>query len=157
MREPFSWFSFIFSKRRRDDESVCVFAAGVSGWLPLHHIKPVSLFRMAGKPSLRQQRLPTCRGCKPGLLHSSQSSQRVQTSGLCISSSISQSERVPYLSKAFPVESIFSDDIFGGLVYISEGISGVVYFTINNEQEDCNHIEDTGVESVKGMSMFDSP
>ena len=50
----------------------------------------------------------------------------------------------------------FTDDIFGRGTYISEGFSGVVYFTVGNEQEDCNHIEDTGVESVKGMSKFDS-
>ena len=43
------------------------------------------------------------------------------------------------------------------LSIFSEGISGVVNFTVGNEQQDCNHIEDTGVESVKGMSMFDSP
>ena len=40
---------------------------------------------------------------------------------------------------------------------LSEGFSGVVYFTVGYEQKDCNHIEDTGVESVKGISMFDSP
>ena len=31
-----------------------------------------------------------------------------------------------------------------------------MYFTVGNEQQDCNHIEDIGVESVKGMSKFDS-
>ena len=51
----------------------------------------------------------------------------------------------------------FTDDIFGRGAYISEGFSGVVNFTVGNEQKDCNHIEDTEVESVKGMSMFDSP
>ena len=55
------------------------------------------------------------------------------------------------------MESNCNIDICEGFVYISAGISGVVYFTVGNEQEDCNHIEDTGVESVKGMSMFDSP
>ena len=59
--------------------------------------------------------------------------------------------------KGIPEVTNFSDDIFGRGAYISEGFSGVVYFTVSNEQEDCNHIEDTGVESVKGMSMFDSP
>ena len=38
---------------------------------------------------------------------------------------------------------------------ILEGIFSVVNFTDGNEH--CNHIEDTGVESVKGISMFDSP
>ena len=86
---------------------------------------------------------------------------------------ISQVKGCLYLSKAFPVESncnvviceeavynregisgdhIFSVNIFGRGAYVSEGFSGV----IGNEQEDCNHIEDTGVESVKGMSKFDS-
>ena len=37
---------------------------------------------------------------------------------------------------------------------ILEGIFSVVIFTDGNEH--CNYIEDTGVESVKGMSMFDS-
>ena len=44
---------------------VCVCFAAVSGWLSLRHIEPVSLFRVAGYPSLRQQRLPTFRGRKP--------------------------------------------------------------------------------------------
>ena len=47
------------------------------------------------------------------------------------------------------MESNCNVDICEGLVYISEGISGVVIFTVGNEQQDCNHIEDTGVESVK--------
>ena len=39
---------------------------------------------------------------------------------------------------AISIEGIFgdhicSDDIFGELVYISEGISGVEYFTVDNE------------------------
>ena len=54
------------------------------------------------------------------------------------------------------MESNCTDDIFEEGAYIIEGISGVVNFTDGNEQEDCNHIEDTGVESVKGMSKFDS-
>ena len=37
---------------------------------------------------------------------------------------------------------------------ILEGIFSVVNFTVGNEH--CNYIEDTGVESVKGMSKFDS-
>ena len=35
-----------------------------------------------------------------------------------------------------------------------EGIFSVVIFT--DGYEHCDYIEDTGVESVKGMSMFDS-
>ena len=50
-----------------------------------------------------------------------------------------------------------SIDIFGRGVYFVEGSSGVEYCTVGNEQEDCNLIKNTGVESVKGMSMFDSP
>ena len=45
-------------------------------------------------------------------------------------------------------DHIFSVDIFGRGAYISKGFSGVVYFTVGNEQEDSNHIEDTEVESV---------
>ena len=66
-------------------------------------------------------------------------------------------EKAAHISEGIFGDHIFSDDIFGGGAYVSEGISGVVYFTVGNEQEDCNHIKDTGVESVKGMSMFDSP
>ena len=51
----------------------------------------------------------------------------------------------------------FSDKIFGRLVYNSEGISGVKFFTVDNEPLDCIIIfEDSGVGSVKGMPMFDS-
>ena len=39
-------------------------------------------------------------------------------------------------------------------VSILEGIFSVVIFTVGNEH--CNHIEDTRVENVKGMSKFDS-
>ena len=53
-------------------------------------------------------------------------------------------------------DNISSKDIFGRGAHIVEGSSGVEYCTVGNEQEDCNHIKDTGVESVKGMSMFDS-
>ena len=66
-------------------------------------------------------------------------------------------EEAVYISEGNSGDRIFSDDIFGRGAYIIEGFSGVVNFTVGNEQEDCNHIEDTGVESVKGMSMFDSP
>ena len=53
-------------------------------------------------------------------------------------------------------DHIFSDDIFGRGAHIIEGSSGVVYCTVGNEQEDFNYFEDTGVESVIGMSMFNS-
>ena len=59
--------------------------------------------------------------------------------------------------EGIPGDDNFTDDIFRRGTYISEGFSGVVYFTGGNEQKDCNYIEDTGVESVKGMSMFHSP
>ena len=35
--------------------------------------------------------------------------------------------------EGIPEVTNFSDDIFGRLVYISEGISGVEYFTVDNE------------------------
>ena len=44
------------------------------------------------------------------------------------------------------MESYCTDDIFEEGAYIIEGFSGVVNFTDGNEH--CNHIEDTGVESV---------
>ena len=53
-------------------------------------------------------------------------------------------------------DHIFSVDIFGRGTHIVEGSSGVEYCTVGNEQEDCNLVKDTGVESVKGMSMFNS-
>ena len=58
--------------------------------------------------------------------------------------------------EGIPGDHIFSDDIFGRGAHFVEGSSGVVYCTVGNEQEDCNLIKDTGVESVKGMSMFNS-
>ena len=66
-------------------------------------------------------------------------------------------EVTAYISEGIFGDDIFTDNIFEEGTYIVEGFSGVVYCTVGNEQEDCNHIEDTGVESVKGMSMFDSP
>ena len=53
---------------------------------------------------------------------------------------------MPIISKAFLVESYCTDDIIEEGAYIIEGFSGVVNFTDGNEH--CNHIEDTGVESV---------
>ena len=47
----------------------------------------------------------------------------------------------------FGVEYL-SDDIFGRLVYNSEGISGVKFFTVGNEQKTAI-FEDSGVGSVK--------
>ena len=44
------------------------------------------------------------------------------------------------------MESYCTDDIIEEGAYIVEGFSGVVNFTDGNEH--CNHIEDTGVESV---------
>ena len=52
---------------------------------------------------------------------------------------------------------IFIVDIFGRGAHFVEGSSGVVHCTVGNEQEDCIIVKDTGVGSVKGMSMFDSP
>ena len=40
--------------------------------------------------------------------------------------------------------------------YFIEGSSGVEFCNVDNEQEDCIIVKDTGVGSVKGMSIFDS-
>ena len=53
---------------------------------------------------------------------------------------------VAHISEGIFGDDIFTDDIFEGGAYISEGFSGVVNFT--DGYEHCNHIEDTGVESV---------
>ena len=51
-----------------------------------------------------------------------------------------------YISEGISGDDIFTDDIIEEGAYIVEGFSGVVNFTDGNEH--CNHIEDTGVESV---------
>ena len=61
---------------------------------------------------------------------------------------------VAHISEDIFGDDIFTDDIFEEGAYNIEGFSGVVNFTASNEH--CNHIEDTRVESVKVMSMFDS-
>ena len=48
--------------------------------------------------------------------------------------------------EGIPGDDNFTDDIFGRGAYIVEGFSGVVNFTDGNDH--CNHIKDTGVESV---------
>ena len=65
-------------------------------------------------------------------------------------------EEAAHISEGIFGDHIFSDDIFGRGAYFVEGSSGVEYCTVGNEQEDCYFVKDTGVESVKGMSMFDS-
>ena len=46
------------------------------------------------------------------------------------------------------MESYCTADIFEEGAHIIEGISGGDIFTDGNEQEDCNHLKDPGVESV---------
>ena len=120
-------------------------AAGTAGRPPLSHSKPVITFQMAAcKPSLLHQRLPTSRGCKPGLSHSSLSSQGDRTS-IKRAPSLSlykPSDWVPIITKASLVESYCTVDIFEEGANIIEGISGGDNFTDVNEQEDCNHTED---------------
>ena len=53
---------------------------------------------------------------------------------------------VAHISEGIFGDDIFTDNIFEEGAYIVEGFSGVVNFTDGNEH--CNHIEDTGVESV---------
>ena len=55
-------------------------------------------------------------------------------------------EEVAYISEGISGDDIFTDDIIEEGAYSIEGFSGVVNFTDGNEH--CNHIEDTGVESV---------
>ena len=50
--------------------------------------------------------------------------------------------------KASLVEKNCTVVIFEVGANIIEGISGDDIFTDSNEQEDCNHLEDSGVESV---------
>ena len=57
--------------------------------------------------------------------------------------------------QGLPGDEIFSDDIFGRGANIIEGFSGVENFTVGNEQKTAI-FKDSGVGSVKGMSMFDS-
>ena len=40
---------------------------------------------------------------------------------------------VAHISEGIFGDNIFTDDIFGRGTYISEGFSGVVYFTVGNE------------------------
>ena len=40
--------------------------------------------------------------------------------------------------------------------YFVEGTSEVEFCNVDNEQEDCIIVKNTGVEGVKGMSFFDS-
>ena len=57
--------------------------------------------------------------------------------------------------QGFPGDEIFTDAIFGRVALIVEGFSGVKHFTVGYEQNTAI-FEDSGVGSVKGMSMFDS-
>ena len=57
--------------------------------------------------------------------------------------------------QGFPGDEDYTDAIFGRVAHILEGFSGVKYFTTGNEQKTAI-FEDSGVGSVKGMSMFDS-
>ena len=50
----------------------------------------------------------------------------------------------------------FSDDSFGRVTHIVEGFSGVEFHNADNEQVNCIIDKDTGVGSVKGMSLSNS-
>ena len=69
--------------------------------------------------------------------------------GLRVQVSTSQVIGCPLFTKASQVESYFTVDICEEGAYIIEGLSGVDDFTSDNEQEDCNHLEDLGVEAYK--------
>ena len=65
-------------------------------------------------------------------------------------------ERVAISFEGFPGDEDYTDAFFGGVAYFVEGFSVVEYCTVGNEQVDCIIVKDTGVESVKGMSMSNS-
>ena len=70
--------------------------------------------------------------------------------------SVDNCEGFAYSFEGIPEVVIFSVDIFWKRAYFVEGSSGVEICTVDNEQEDCIIIKNTGVEGVKGMSIFDS-
>ena len=65
-------------------------------------------------------------------------------------------EKGAIIVQGFPGDEDFTDAIFGRVAHIVEGFSGVEFFTVGNEQKTAI-FEDTGVGSVLGMSIFDSP
>ena len=58
--------------------------------------------------------------------------------------------------EGIPGDHVFSIDILWKRAYFVEGSSGVEFCTIDNEQEDCIIVKNTGVESVKGMFLANS-
>ena len=50
----------------------------------------------------------------------------------------------------------FSDDSFGRVGHIVKVFSGVEFRNVDNEQVNCIIAKDTGVGSVKGMSLSNS-
>ena len=58
--------------------------------------------------------------------------------------------------EGIPEVVIFSVDIFWRRAYFVEGSSEVEYCNVDNEQEDCIIVKNTGVESVKGMFLSNS-
>ena len=60
-----------------------------------------------------------------------------------------EEERFANSFEGIPEVVIFSVDIFWKRAYFIEGSSGVEICTVDNEQEDCIFIKNTGVESVK--------
>ena len=58
---------------------------------------------------------------------------------------------MPIFIEGIPSGKLLSIDICEEGAYIIEGLSGVDDFTGDNEQEDCNHLEDPGVEVYKKL------
>ena len=58
--------------------------------------------------------------------------------------------------EGIPGDHVFSVDILWKRAYFVEGSSGVEICNVNNEQEDCIIVKDTGVGSVKGMPISNS-
>ena len=90
--------------------------------------------------------------------------------GLCISSSLAKKvchiyrrhsqwkancnvviceEEGANIIQGFPGDEDYTDAIFGRVAHIVEGFSGVEYFTVGYEHQDCIIVKDTGVKSVK--------
>ena len=67
---------------------------------------------------------------------------------------VNNCERSVISFEDIPGDEDYTDAYFGRVAHIVEGFSGVEHFTIGYEQITAI-FEDSGVGSVKGMTMFD--
>ena len=70
--------------------------------------------------------------------------------------SVDNCEGVAICFEGIPEVVNFSDDSFGRVGHIVEVFSGVEFHNVDNEQVNCIIVKDTGVGSVKGMSLSNS-